>query len=71
VEEEKQWDPGGHVNLYTKVISSPFNLCNQGKLVLAVKFYNLEDKVGLEGVDIVMSKPIANVRPNIAIFQPK
>jgi hypothetical protein len=44
VEEEKQWDPGGHVNLCTEVISSPFKLCDQGKLVLAVKFYNLEDK---------------------------
>lgn len=48
----EQWDPGGFLdlNMSTIVRFSQFKQWDPGKFMAEAGFYNLEDKVGLEGV---------------------
>jgi hypothetical protein len=48
----EQWDPGGYLdlNMSTIVGFSQFKQWDPGKFMAEAGFYNLEDKVGLEGV---------------------
>jgi len=48
----EQWHPGGNLdlNMSTLVRSSLFKQWDPGKFSIEAKFYNLEDKVDLEGV---------------------
>jgi hypothetical protein len=48
----EQWDPGGYLdlNMSTIVRFSQFKQWYPGKFMAEAGFYNLEDKVGLEGV---------------------
>ena len=48
----EQWHPGGNLdlNMSTLVRSSQFKQWDPGKFSIEAKFYNLEDKVDLQGV---------------------
>lgn len=47
---EQQWDPGGYLSTFASASWSPFKEWDPGKFGSMSKFYNLEDKVDLEGV---------------------
>ncbi|GAU42311.1 hypothetical protein TSUD_140480 [Trifolium subterraneum] len=52
--ERKKWDPGRHLAISTTVWSFKFKQWDPGKIYVASKFYNLEDKVDFDGVSNVM-----------------
>jgi len=54
----KRWVPGGHANLSAIFWSSKLKQWDPGKFIQGCIFYNLEDMVVLNGVDIVMSRAI-------------
>lgn len=62
----KRWDPGGLVNLIV-VWSFNFKQWDPDKFIQGCNFYNLEDKVGLDGVGIVMSKDMGRNKVRLKI----
>jgi hypothetical protein len=52
----EQWDPSDYLDVLTENRSSQFKQWDPGKFIRSCNFYNLEDKVGLDGVGIDTSK---------------
>ncbi|CAJ2668679.1 unnamed protein product [Trifolium pratense] len=57
MERRKKWDPRRHGNMHTTTWSTKFKQWDTGKIGAVSNCYNLEDKVGFKGGDIVMNPP--------------
>jgi hypothetical protein len=64
----EQWDPGRYLAMCTTVWSFKFKQWDPGKVCVVSNFYNLEDKVDLEGVGNDMTMEVNRLHLEDTVF---